>query len=120
MQFLRQYYPGFFSSHFGPPSIAATGSCGRQSGLRAFLDQPAFKLGEKTGNPLLMYMVDAFTLPANLAGVPAISVPGGFSPEGLPLGLQLMATHFAEAELLRAAHAFEGATEHHRRRPKLD
>ncbi len=81
---------------------------------------PAFKLGEKTGDPLQMYMVDAFTLPANLAGVPAISVPGGFSPEGLPLGLQLMATHFAEGELLRAAHAFEGATEHHRRRPKLD
>ena len=81
---------------------------------------PAFKLGEKTGDPLLMYMVDAFTLPANLAGVPAVSVPGGFSPEGLPLGLQLMATHFAEGELLRAAHAFESATEHHRRRPELD
>ena len=81
--------------------------------------EPAFKLGEKLDDPLRMYMVDAFTLPANLAGLPGISVPGGFSPQGLPLGLQLLAPHFAEERLLQAAHAFESATDFHTRRPSL-
>jgi aspartyl-tRNA(Asn)/glutamyl-tRNA(Gln) amidotransferase subunit A len=56
---------------------------------------------------------------ANLAGMPAISVPCGFSAKGLPIGLQLMGRHFNEEMLLRAAHAFEQATDHHRRRPVL-
>ena len=81
---------------------------------------PAFKLGEKVDDPLQMYMVDAFTLPANLAGLPGISVPGGFTEGGLPLGLQLIAPHFREEMLLQAAHAFESATEHHLRRPTLN
>jgi len=80
---------------------------------------PAFKLGEKLADPLQMYLVDAYTLPANLAGLPAVSVPGGFTRGGLPLGLQLMAPHFAEERLLQAAHAFESATPHHERRPSL-
>jgi len=80
---------------------------------------PAFKLGEKVQDPLQMYLVDAFTLPVNLAGLPGISVPGGFTAQGLPLGLQLMAPHFAEESLLQAAHAFENATDYHTRRPAL-
>jgi aspartyl-tRNA(Asn)/glutamyl-tRNA(Gln) amidotransferase subunit A len=77
---------------------------------------PAFKLGERMTDPLQMYLIDAYTLPVNLAGIPAISVPGGFTGGGLPLGLQLMAPHFEEPRLLQAAHAFEQATEFHRRR----
>jgi aspartyl-tRNA(Asn)/glutamyl-tRNA(Gln) amidotransferase subunit A len=80
---------------------------------------PAFKLGERLADPLQMYLIDAYTLPANLAGLPAISVPGGFTAGGLPLGLQLMAPHFAEERLLQASHAFEAATPHHQRRPAL-
>jgi aspartyl-tRNA(Asn)/glutamyl-tRNA(Gln) amidotransferase subunit A len=80
---------------------------------------PAFKLGERLADPLQMYLVDAYTLPANLAGLPALSVPGGFTRAGLPLGLQLMAPHFAEERLLQAAHAFESATPYHERRPTL-
>ncbi|MDH4225773.1 MAG: Asp-tRNA(Asn)/Glu-tRNA(Gln) amidotransferase subunit GatA [Deltaproteobacteria bacterium] len=78
-----------------------------------------FKLGEKLADPMQMYLVDAFTLPANLAGIPGISVPGGFSGQGLPLGLQLMAGRFQEARLLQAAFAFETAAGHHARRPPL-
>jgi len=68
---------------------------------------PAFKLGEKLDNPLTMYLSDRYTIPANLAGVPALSLPIGFSAEGLPLGLQLMAKQFDEATLLQAASALE-------------
>ncbi len=67
---------------------------------------PAFRIGE-LADPLSMYKQDIFTLPAPLAGVPAISTPCGKSPEGLPIGLQLTAPHFEEARLVRAAHAFE-------------
>ena len=80
---------------------------------------PAFKLGERLADPLQMYLIDAYTLPANLAGIPAISVPAGFTAGGLPLGLQLMAPHFAEERLLQAAHAFETETKFHERRPTL-
>ena len=67
---------------------------------------PAFKLGEKTANPLEMYLADVFTVPANLAGVPGLSVPCGFSG-GLPIGLQFVAPMFAEGAMLRAGHAVE-------------
>ena len=80
---------------------------------------PAFAIGEKTDDPLTMYLSDIFTISAPLAGIPAISLPCGRSPEGLPIGLQLMADHFAEARLLAVAHAFEQATEHHLMRPEL-
>jgi aspartyl-tRNA(Asn)/glutamyl-tRNA(Gln) amidotransferase subunit A len=71
---------------------------------------PPFQLGEKVDDPLTMYLSDIFTLSANLAGIPAISVPCGQSSGGLPIGLQLMGPHFAEGPLLQAAYAFEQAT----------
>jgi aspartyl-tRNA(Asn)/glutamyl-tRNA(Gln) amidotransferase subunit A len=79
----------------------------------------AFKIGEKTDDPLTMYLSDIFTLSANLAGIPGISVPCGFSSDGLPIGLQLLGNHFNEEMLLKVAHGFEGATEFHQKKPKL-
>lgn len=80
---------------------------------------PAFKLGEKSDNPLEMYLADIYNCAANLAGIPAISIPCGFTDAGLPVGLQLMAPHFAEARLLQAAHAYQQATDFHVRRPLI-
>jgi aspartyl-tRNA(Asn)/glutamyl-tRNA(Gln) amidotransferase subunit A len=80
---------------------------------------PAFRLGEKVGDPLTMYLSDIFTISANLAGVPAISVPCGFTAEGLPIGMQLLAAPFQEAKLLQVAFAYEQATAWHRRQPPL-
>jgi aspartyl-tRNA(Asn)/glutamyl-tRNA(Gln) amidotransferase subunit A len=68
---------------------------------------PAFRLGEKTGDPLTMYLSDIFTIPCNLAGIPGISVPCGMSPEGLPVGAQLLGRHFREETLFAAAAAIE-------------
>ena len=79
----------------------------------------AFKLGAHSDDPLEMYLQDVFTLPASLAGVPGISVPCGFDAEGLPIGLQLIAPHFAEDELLAAAHSYQLDTDWHTRRPAL-
>jgi aspartyl-tRNA(Asn)/glutamyl-tRNA(Gln) amidotransferase subunit A len=81
--------------------------------------EPAFKIGEKTEDPLSMYLSDIFTAPANLVGIPAIAVPSGFSPEGLPLSLQIMAPHFAEKALFRAAAAFERETGYWEKAPAL-
>jgi aspartyl-tRNA(Asn)/glutamyl-tRNA(Gln) amidotransferase subunit A len=80
---------------------------------------PAFRLGEKVDDPLTMYLTDIFTNPANLAGIPGISVPCGFSSEGLPIGLQLMGPPFGESQILQVAHAFEQATDFHRRKPPI-
>ncbi|MGD8250912.1 MAG: Asp-tRNA(Asn)/Glu-tRNA(Gln) amidotransferase subunit GatA [Desulfobacterales bacterium] len=80
---------------------------------------PAFKIGEKVDDPLTMYLSDMFTLSANLAGIPGISVPSGFSTEGLPIGIQIMGRHFDEATLLRAASQFENAAALDRRKPQL-
>ena len=80
---------------------------------------PATPIGAHLDDPLTMYLMDMYTLPANLAGIPGISVPCGFSAEGLPIGLQLMAAHFQETRLLAAAHAFEQATPFHRERAAL-
>ncbi len=80
---------------------------------------PAFRLGEKVSDPLQMYLSDIFTISVNLAGVPGISIPCGFSTEGLPIGMQLIGRHFDEETLLRAAHAYEAATGWHGRRPVL-
>ena len=71
---------------------------------------PAFKLGEKVNDPLAMYLADIYTVTANLAGIPGISVPCGENHEKLPIGLQLLARHFDEATMLRVAHAYEQAT----------
>ena len=76
----------------------------------------AFPLGSKTGNPVEMYLIDVCTLPVNIAGLPAISVPCGFS-QGLPVGLQLIGPHLSEQRLLRIAYAYEQATSWHEARP---
>jgi aspartyl-tRNA(Asn)/glutamyl-tRNA(Gln) amidotransferase subunit A len=79
----------------------------------------AFKIGEKTQDPLQMYLSDIFTISVNLAGVPALSVPCGFDSGGLPVGLQLIGKHFDETTILRIAFAYEQATEWHERKPQL-
>ncbi|QHS24194.1 Asp-tRNA(Asn)/Glu-tRNA(Gln) amidotransferase subunit GatA [Virgibacillus sp. MSP4-1] len=80
---------------------------------------PAFKIGEQIEDPLTMYANDILTIPVNLAGVPGISIPCGFSPEGLPIGLQIIGKHFDESTVYRAAHAFEQATDYHKQKPAL-
>lgn len=80
---------------------------------------PATPIGAHLDDPLAMYLMDMYTLPANLAGIPGISLPCGFSEQGLPIGLQLMAGHYQEARLLAAAHAFEEATAFHARKPNI-
>ncbi len=77
----------------------------------------AFKIGEKSDDPLAMYLSDIYTISANLAGVPAISIPCGFTKQGLPVGLQLHASHFEEEKMLRVARMFEQATDWHTKRP---
>ena len=79
---------------------------------------PAFRLGEKTGDPLAMYLVDLYTVAANLAGVGGISFPCGFTKSGLPIGFQLQAPALGETLLLRASDRFQRLTDWHRRRPK--
>jgi aspartyl-tRNA(Asn)/glutamyl-tRNA(Gln) amidotransferase subunit A len=79
---------------------------------------PAFRLGEKVHDPLQMYLSDIFTIPINIAGLPAISVPCGFS-QGLPVGLQIIGRPFEEGTILRVAYAYEQATPWHNRRPPL-
>jgi aspartyl-tRNA(Asn)/glutamyl-tRNA(Gln) amidotransferase subunit A len=79
----------------------------------------AFRIGEHGDDPLSMYLEDVFTLPANLAGVPGIAFPVGFDPEGLPIGMQLNAPHLGEADLFRAAHAYQQVTTWHKERPPL-
>ena len=81
---------------------------------------PAFKIGEKAGDPLQMYLSDIYTISCNLAGLCGISVPCGFSETGLPIGLQLLGKPFGESDLLRAAHAYEQATDWRTHRPNLD
>jgi aspartyl-tRNA(Asn)/glutamyl-tRNA(Gln) amidotransferase subunit A len=80
---------------------------------------PAFKIGEKVDDPLTMYLTDIFTLSANLAGIPGMSVPCGFSKKGLPIGLQLLGNHFNEEMLLKVAYNFEQATDFHKKKPHL-
>ena len=78
----------------------------------------AFKIGEKTGDPVQMYLIDVCTLPVNIAGLPGLSVPCGFS-DGLPVGMQFIGPHFSEETLLRTAHAYEAATEWSSARPEI-
>jgi aspartyl-tRNA(Asn)/glutamyl-tRNA(Gln) amidotransferase subunit A len=78
---------------------------------------PAFAQGEKTTDPVAMYLEDVFTIAINLAGIPAMSVPAGFV-DGLPVGLQIIGDHFSEARLLNAAHQFQQVTDWHQREPK--
>lgn len=79
----------------------------------------AFKIGEKVNDPLTMYLEDICTIPVNLAGIPAISVPCGFASNGLPVGLQIIGKAFDESTILRVAHAYEQHTDYHKARPEL-
>jgi len=81
---------------------------------------PAYPIGEKIDDPLAMYLFDLYTVSTNLAGLPGISIPCGFSSQGLPIGLQLQAPPFEEERLLRAAHMFQQATDWHARKPRLE
>lgn len=80
----------------------------------------SFKMGEKMNDPLAMYLSDIFTIPANLSGIPAISIPCGFSSTGLPVGLQIMTKAFDEEMLYRVAYTYEQATDWHKQKPNLD
>nr|WP_311528504.1 Asp-tRNA(Asn)/Glu-tRNA(Gln) amidotransferase subunit GatA [uncultured Ralstonia sp.] len=77
----------------------------------------AWKLGEKTSDPVQMYLADIFTLSTSLAGLPGMSVPAGFGANGLPVGLQIIGNYFEEARMLQIAHAFQQATDWHNRQP---
>lgn len=79
----------------------------------------AFRIGEMTDDPLTMYLSDIFTLSANIAGIPGMSIPCGFSAEGLPIGLQIMGKHFNEEMLFKVAYNFEQNTDFHKKKPKL-
>src|ERR1051325_7029062 len=79
----------------------------------------AFKLGEKTQDPLQMYLSDIYTISINLAGLPAVSLPCGFDKDGMPIGMQLIGKHFDEATILRVAHYYEQSTPWHTQKPKL-
>ena len=76
----------------------------------------AWKLGEKSSDPLANYLADIFTLPASLAGLPGMSVPAGFGADGMPVGLQLIGNYLQEAKLLNVAHRLQQATDWHTRR----
>ncbi len=78
----------------------------------------AWKIGEKSEDPVAAYLADIYTLPASLSGLPGMSVPAGFGEQGLPVGLQLIGNYFQEAQLLGAAHHFQCATDWHTRAPK--
>lgn len=80
---------------------------------------PAFKVGERIADPLAMYLSDIYTISCNLAGLPGISIPCGFTKTGLPIGLQILAPPFEEEKLLRVARMYEQGTDWHRKRPKL-
>jgi aspartyl-tRNA(Asn)/glutamyl-tRNA(Gln) amidotransferase subunit A len=80
---------------------------------------PAFRLGERLDDPLQMYLADIFTAPVSLAGVPAMSVPCGYTQRDLPIGLQIIAPPFQEAMVLQVGASFEAATDFHTRKPVL-
>jgi aspartyl-tRNA(Asn)/glutamyl-tRNA(Gln) amidotransferase subunit A len=79
----------------------------------------AFKIGEKIGDPLTMYLSDVYTIGANLAGIPGISVPCGFDDDGLPIGLQILAPAFGEDKLLRIARMYEANTNWQEKKPAM-
>jgi aspartyl-tRNA(Asn)/glutamyl-tRNA(Gln) amidotransferase subunit A len=78
----------------------------------------AWKIGEKSDDPVANYLADIFTLPASLAGLPGMSLPAGSGAGDMPVGLQLIGNYFGEAKLLNAAHRFQQATDFHLRKPQ--
>jgi aspartyl-tRNA(Asn)/glutamyl-tRNA(Gln) amidotransferase subunit A len=77
----------------------------------------AFRIGEKAGDPVQMYLSDIFTIAVNLAGLPGMSIPCGFGSGGLPVGLQIIGDYFSEAKMLNVAHQYQLATDWHERAP---
>jgi aspartyl-tRNA(Asn)/glutamyl-tRNA(Gln) amidotransferase subunit A len=118
---------GYYDAYYGKAQAARTMT--KQDFDAAFKDvdlivtpvtpTPAFKLGEKSEDPLQMYLSDIFTISVNLAGLPAISIPCGFSKVGLPIGLQIIGRPFEEETILRAAHAYEQATAWRMKKPNI-
>ncbi|QEM69592.1 Asp-tRNA(Asn)/Glu-tRNA(Gln) amidotransferase subunit GatA [Geobacter sp. FeAm09] len=108
-QKVRTLIMGDFTRAFGDVDVVLT----------PVAPTPAFRIGEKVDDPLQMYLSDIFTIPVNLAGTCAMSVPAGFSASGLPIGLQLIGRPFDEETILRAGHAFEQATEWHTRKAEI-
>ncbi len=118
---------GYYDAYYGKAQAVRTLIC--QDFTEAFKEvdlivtpvtpTPAFKLGEKSEDPLQMYLSDIFTISVNLAGLPAIALPCGFSRAGLPIGLQLIGRAFQEETLLRAAHAYEQSTQWHLKKPVI-
>jgi aspartyl-tRNA(Asn)/glutamyl-tRNA(Gln) amidotransferase subunit A len=116
---------GYYDAYYGKAQAVRTLIC--QDFREAFNEvdliatpvtpTPAFKLGEKSEDPLQMYLSDIYTISVNLAGLPAISVPCGFSKAGLPIGMQLIGRAFEEETLLRAANAYEQSTQWHLKKP---
>jgi aspartyl-tRNA(Asn)/glutamyl-tRNA(Gln) amidotransferase subunit A len=80
---------------------------------------PPWKFGEKANDPLQMYLSDALTVTVNLAGIPGLAIPAGFSEDGLPIGIQFLGPHFSESLLFQVGHAFETETEFYKITPKL-
>ena len=118
---------GYYNAYYGKAQAVRTLVC--QDFEAAFREvdlivtpatpTPAFKFGDKSEDPLQMYLSDIFTISANLAGLPAIALPCGFSKAGLPIGFQLIGRAFEEELMLRTAHAFEQATQWHLKKPVL-
>jgi aspartyl-tRNA(Asn)/glutamyl-tRNA(Gln) amidotransferase subunit A len=77
----------------------------------------AFKIGAKTSDPVQMYLNDIYTIPANLAGLPGMSIPCGFGANALPVGLHIVGDYFSEAKMLNVAHQYQRVTDWHRREP---
>jgi len=118
---------GYYDAYYGrAQAVRARLRADFASAFRSFdflltptTPEPAFPIGAKTADPLSMYLNDIFTAPANLIGIPAIAVPSGFSREKLPLSLQIMAPHFQERAMFRAAGCFESATNFWRQTPPV-
>jgi aspartyl-tRNA(Asn)/glutamyl-tRNA(Gln) amidotransferase subunit A len=118
---------GYYEAYYGKAQAVRTLIC--QDFTEAFKEvdlivtpvtpTPAFRLGEKSEDPLQMYLSDIFTISVNLAGLPAIALPCGLSKAGLPIGLQIIGQAFKEDTMLRAAHAYEQSTQWHLKRPTV-
>ncbi|HJT21721.1 MAG TPA: Asp-tRNA(Asn)/Glu-tRNA(Gln) amidotransferase subunit GatA [Nitrospira sp.] len=118
---------GYYEAYYGKAQAVRTLICRDFSDAFEEVDlivtpvtpTPAFKLGEKSEDPLQMYLSDIFTISVNLAGLPAIALPCGFGKTGLPIGLQIIGRAFEESTILRTAHAYEQSTQWHVKKPAV-